>query len=176
MMALASTLVCRYKMLMIPVVLFLFYVSFRVFSVIGIEAGWYEKLAPICISIGLYTMHLSESGDWLFWCGESIVMTCFFLNSMLPTQKGSPGIMMKCLIASTLMAWFLKGNFWRYAIILSIEAGLALTVVIVFPIMEMIFEEIMNEKLRKIGDKIRVQFKRMQELQSQKDNTSPSID
>ena len=176
MMALASTLVCRYKLLMIPVILFLLYISFRVFSVVGIEAGWYEKLAPICISIGLYTMHLSESGNYMFLCGESAVMTCFFLNSMLPTQTGSPGIMMACLIASTLMAWFLKGKFWRYAIILSIEAGLALIAVLAFPIMEMIFEEIMNEKLRKIGDKIRVQFKHLQELQSQNNNKSSSID
>ena len=172
-MALASTLVCRYKMSMMLVLP----VSSRVFiSAVRTGVGWYEKLAPIYVSIGMFTMFLSESGEWLFWCGESIVMTCFFLNSMLPTQTGSPGIMMACLIASTLMAWFLKGKFWRYAIILSIEAGLALIAVLAFPIMEMIFEEIMNEKLRKIGDKIRVQFKRMQELQSQKDNTSPSID
>ena len=172
MMALASTLVCRYKLLMIPVIP----ISFRVFfSVIATEAGWYEKLAPICISIGLFTMFLSESGDCIFWCGESIVITCLLLNSMLPTQTGSPGIMMACLIASTLMACFLKGKFWRYAIILSIEAGLALIAVVAFPIMEMIFEEIMNEKLRKIGDKIRVQFKRIQELQSQNNNASSSI-
>lgn len=174
MMAIASTLICRYKILMIPGILFLCFISYRTIKAAQITnppgtIGTYEKVAPIGISFSLYLMHIGRDfpdkpWSWTFWLGEAAVMTFFFLNSM-PSYSGASAVAFS--IGSVFLTLILRGKIWRYALIVCIEAGLAFIAVLAFPIMEMIFEEIMNEKLRKIGEKIRAQSKHVEKLYKQ---------
>uniref|UniRef100_A0A7S2S209 J domain-containing protein n=1 Tax=Eucampia antarctica TaxID=49252 RepID=A0A7S2S209_9STRA len=175
MMTIASTLICRFKYLVIPAILFLGFVFYRVMKTskaknIPTMIGTYEKVSPLCISMGLFLMYYGRSfpdkpWSWTFWLGETIVMTFFFLNSVPKFNVFLAGCL---LLVSIIITLILRGKFWRYAFILSIEAGLAFIAVLGFPIMEMIFEELMNEKLRKIGDKIRAQSKQVEALYNQK--------
>lgn len=171
MMATASTLICRYKILMIPGILLLCFISYRTMKAAQNSTppgiiGLYEKVAPLGISFSLYLMHIGRDfpdkpWSWTFWMGEAAVMTFFFLNSV---PKYSGYLAVAFFIGSFILTLILRGKFWRYALIICIEAGLAFIAVLAFPIMEMIFEEIMNEKLRKIGVKIRAQSKQVEAL------------
>ena len=110
--------------------------------------------------------------SWTFWFGETIVMTSFITNSL---DKVPRALFVMCTIVSVLLSLWLRGRFWRYATILGFEGVIALLVVLAFPIMEMILESIVEEKMRKVGEKIRMHDKRMKEmLQRKKDESARS--
>ena len=58
-------------------------------------------------------------------------------------------------ILSALIALWFRGNVWNYCIVIVLIAIVALIVAMAFPIMELIVEAILNEKLRKVGEKVR---------------------
>ena len=58
-------------------------------------------------------------------------------------------------ILSGLAALWFRGLFWNYVSIIILIAVLAFFVAVAFPVMELILEAILNEKLRKVGDKVR---------------------
>ena len=98
---------------------------------------------------------------WTFLIGETTVLTSFIINSL--EQK--PAVIVAMVsIPSALLSLWLRGRFWRYATILGFEGILALLVVLAFPIMEMILESIVEEKMRKVGEKIRAHDVRMKEM------------
>lgn len=98
---------------------------------------------------------------WTFWLGESIVMTSFVSNSV---ERRPPALLGAFVAASSLLSLWLRGRFWRYATLLGFEGVVALLVVMAFPVMEMILESIVDEKMRKVGEKIRAHDRRMKEL------------
>lgn len=105
--------------------------------------------------------------SWTFWTGETLVMTSFVLNSVTgkensmlqPSLPLGIGFYLLCL----LICLYLRGKTWRYASAIGFEVVLALLAVLIFPIMEMILEEIVNEKLKKVGIKVRQYAKAMEE-------------
>ena len=99
--------------------------------------------------------------SWTFWLGETIVMTSFLCNSF---EKQTRGLVVGFATLSLLLSLWLRGKFWRYSTLLGLEAFVAILLVIAFPIMEMILESIVEEKMRKVGEKIRAHDKRMKEL------------
>ena len=103
--------------------------------------------------------------SWTFWLGETIVMTSFITNSLEKTPRP---VLFICIIVSLLLSLWLRGRFWRYATLLGFEGIIALLVVLTFPIMEMILESIVEEKMRKIGEKIRSHDVRMKEMLKRK--------
>lgn len=100
--------------------------------------------------------------SWTFWLGEALVMTMFLMNSF--DSKQPRAVIVAFVIVSLLFTLWLRGRFWRYATILFFEAVIAALCVLVFPIMEMILESIVEDKMRKVGEKIRAHDKRMKEL------------
>eukprot|EP00804_Cyclotella_cryptica_P015254 CCRYP_005365-RA/>CCRYP_005365-RA protein AED:0.43 eAED:0.43 QI:619/0.5/0.33/1/0/0.66/3/0/250 len=92
------------------------------------------------------------SWSWTFWFGETVVMTCFLSNSF---EKRGPGLVVVFTVCSLFLSLWLRGKFWRYATLLGFQGVIALLVVMAFPIMEMVLEEIVQEKMRKVGEKIR---------------------
>jgi len=98
------------------------------------------------------------SGSWIFWLGESLTMAMFLYNGLALT---SPASIAGIAVLSSVFCLILGGRFWRYAIAVACQVVLAILAVLIFPVLEMILEEIMNEKLRKIGEKIRAHSKRM---------------
>jgi hypothetical protein len=94
-----------------------------------------------------------------FWIGEGLVTAMFIYNSlsgMAIIQSLKPTIVWTAItILSALIALWFRGSFWNYIIVIVIIAITALLVAMAFPIMELIVETILNEKLRKIGEKVR---------------------
>jgi len=153
-----------------------------------------EALSPMVIALGVFCMYrgrrflvASSLGDadngvvgdstataeleyldwtWTFLIGETIVMTCFFSNSF--ENRPTKLLLIPFTIVSILFSLWLRGRFWRYATILGFEGIIAIFVVLAFPIMEMILESIVDEKMRKVGEKIRAHDVRMKELLKRK--------
>ena len=172
-MGLASTLLCRYLLTLVPAAAFLCYLSYRIRqtgrkvpgSVLPLQVA-----APLALVAGLVLMYCGRDAaagrpwSWTFWSGEALVMTMFLVNSV-PVPRGRvlhplPAVALFAL-GSLLVSLLLRGRFWRYSALVAFEAVLAFLAVLIFPIMEMILEEIMNEKLRKIGEQVRAHARRM---------------
>jgi len=154
-----------------------------------------NALSPLVIAFGIFCMYRGRSfvvdtttaadnavvGDstststetittyldwsWTFWLGETIVMTSFITNSLEQTPRP---VLFICIVLSLLLSLWLRGRFWRYATLLGFEGIIALLVVLAFPIMEMILESIVEEKMRKVGEKIRQHDCRMKEMLKRK--------
>eukprot|EP00594_Rhizosolenia_setigera_P005115 CAMPEP_0178950178 /NCGR_PEP_ID=MMETSP0789-20121207/6498_1 /TAXON_ID=3005 /ORGANISM="Rhizosolenia setigera, Strain CCMP 1694" /LENGTH=366 /DNA_ID=CAMNT_0020630855 /DNA_START=73 /DNA_END=1173 /DNA_ORIENTATION=+ len=107
----------------------------------------------------------NPTSTWLFFFGELITINMFFQTS-IPPQNAVPPIFIHGLtiICATVSAFVLQGRFWRYAIIIAMELGFAILTVLIFPVMEMILEEIINEKLRKVGERVRATHAKQAEL------------
>eukprot|EP00574_Skeletonema_japonicum_P009367 CAMPEP_0201724772 /NCGR_PEP_ID=MMETSP0593-20130828/8403_1 /ASSEMBLY_ACC=CAM_ASM_000672 /TAXON_ID=267983 /ORGANISM="Skeletonema japonicum, Strain CCMP2506" /LENGTH=428 /DNA_ID=CAMNT_0048216073 /DNA_START=74 /DNA_END=1360 /DNA_ORIENTATION=- len=108
------------------------------------------------------TETMYHSWTWTFWLGEALVMTLFIANSF---EKRSPGLLALFTTISGIFSLWLRGKFWRYATLLGFQGVIALLVVLAFPIMEMILEQIVEEKMKKVGEKIRAHDARLRELQ-----------
>jgi len=168
-----ATLLTRYRFLTFPAVCFLIFVAFRVYSTSRSFPGTIsssEFISPIFIAFGVYFMYIGRNEEklwsWTFWLGETLVITLFLNNAVQNSKPDSPTFWTALIgftIISFVIALAMRGKAWRYAILVAIEAFLAFIAVLAFPIMEMILEEIMKEKLRKIGEKIRTYAKKMEE-------------
>ena len=66
------------------------------------------------------------------------------------------------MIFAILSALWFRGKFWNYLIVMGLELFLAIFIAVSFPVFEMILEAILNDKLKKVGDKIRAQHKAME--------------
>mmetsp|Transcript_7744 Transcript_7744/g.9674 ORF Transcript_7744/g.9674 Transcript_7744/m.9674 type:complete len:389 (+) Transcript_7744:99-1265(+) len=187
MMAFVSLFITRFKYVTIPAVLFLLYTAFQINkarSSSSTDSSLITKFdvsSPMIIATGLMLMYYGrrtpaasdESSDnhhfwtWTFWCGEALVMAMFALNTIAGKENSAlrPSLPLGIgfYVISTLICLWIRGKAWRYATLLGLEMGLALMAVMIFPIMEMILEEIMNEKLKKVGDKVRLYAKVMEE-------------
>mmetsp|Transcript_19224 Transcript_19224/g.22228 ORF Transcript_19224/g.22228 Transcript_19224/m.22228 type:complete len:405 (-) Transcript_19224:111-1325(-) len=192
MMAFVSLFITKYKYTTIPIILFLFYTSFKINKARrgsnGALIGFFDVASPLFLSVGIFLMYsgrltLSDGNDesstanrsswsWTFWAGEAIVMTMFALNSVTGQENSvliaSVPLGIGLFILFMLVCLWIRGKTWRYVTILGFEVGLALLACLIFPIMEMILEEIMNEKLKKVGDKVRLYSKVMEESYNMK--------
>jgi hypothetical protein len=178
MMAAASLYVTRWKYTTIPAILFLLYTTFQIYKARGLTTpsgmiSTWDIASPLLISFGLLIMYFgrsdSEEGPWTktFWMGEAMVMTIFCLNTIASreesTLRPSLPLGMGLFVLFGLIALYIRGKGWRYLGCLSIELGCALIAVIVFPMMEMVMETLMDEKLKKVGERVRLYSKVMEE-------------
>eukprot|EP00934_Nitzschia_sp_Nitz4_P001169 Nitzschia sp. Nitz4//scaffold298_size22859//3579//4653//NITZ4_008527-RA/size22859-snap-gene-0.7-mRNA-1//1//CDS//3329546317//1169//frame0 len=161
MMAVVSLFVARYIWTVLAGMAFLAFIAYRIHSVAG--AGTVDILSPFAIGAGLALMHQSyySEGWFVFWLGESIVIGMFTFNSMSGVQK-SPPLYLGIAIFSTLLALWFRGKFWNYVIVLALELFLAIFIAMAFPVMEMVLEAVLNDKLRKVGDKVRAHHEYME--------------
>lgn len=110
--------------------------------------------------------------QFIIIAGETLVMTLFISNSF---ENRPPALTGAFAIVSFLVTLWLRGKFWRYATLLGFEGIIALLIVMAFPIMEMILEEIVQEKMRKVGEKIRAHDVRVKEfMKKRKEGKSSS--
>ena len=139
----------------------------------------FDTISPLIIGAGIILMYFGryspppsplESDEqshtttihfwtWTFWAGEALVMTMFAMNTVGKENsvlQPSVPLAVGFYVLSLLVCLWLRGKTWRYVTALGMEMGFALLAVLIFPVMEMILEEIMNEKLRKVGEKVRV--------------------
>jgi hypothetical protein len=136
-------------------------------------------LPPLLIATGLLCMFYgrvvsvgdSDSPDagtttapswtWLFWSGEVLVIAMFTFNSMSAIPK-TPLVLSLLGIFSALTALWFRGKFWNYVIVLVMEGLLGVFVALAFPVMELILEAVLNEKLKRVGDKVRAHHRQLE--------------
>lgn len=184
MMAVTSLYITKWKYTTIPAILFMAYTSNKIRQA-GKEAQAttgtspitkYDILSPLLVAAGVFIMFYAKSDsyndaefEWnkLFWFGEALVMTMFCLNTVTAKEgsslRPSIGLGIAFYIVFSLIALYIRGKGWRYITFLSIELVCALVAVLVFPVMEMIMETIVDEKMRKIGDRVRMYSKVMED-------------
>jgi hypothetical protein len=159
MMASVSLLVVRYRWLLYPALGFLGFIAFRVYSTPG--HGTLDMLSPFLIGTGLIFMYQSKeetASGFVYWIGESLVIAMFTYNSiaLTPNVASYAGAILGAIgVFSAIAALWFRGKFWNYAIVIGFEAFLAIFVAMAFPIMEIVLEAIINEKLKKVGEKVR---------------------
>mmetsp|Transcript_9513 Transcript_9513/g.23092 ORF Transcript_9513/g.23092 Transcript_9513/m.23092 type:complete len:332 (-) Transcript_9513:81-1076(-) len=178
-----SLIISRYKLTLIPSLAFLAFVTYKVNSGPAVDHS-FELMSPMVIGIGMVIMYQASSGSWstveedgtqtkhwlLYWLGESVTIFMFTYNSM--EGKPSSALYMGAIFMFGVLAalWF-RGKFKNYAIVLGLEVFVAIFISLSFPIFEMILEAILNEKLKKVGEKIRSQHRLMERYYQQQSGT-----
>lgn len=154
MMGAVSVLLVRYRWTMYPALAFLAYIAFRLVQTSRSAGGSpTDVVSPIMIAIGLMLMHNSIRASWIFFWGESLVIFMFTYNSSSLPKK--PMIYAGIAALSMLAALWFRGSFWNYLAVVILEAALALLAALAFPVMELVLDAILNEKLKKVGAKVR---------------------
>jgi hypothetical protein len=181
MVAVVATILCRWKWTMIPSCAFMLFVTAKVALASratanrAAGASYMDALQPFLMGTAVWLMYYGRSSSststWsvTFWAGEGLV-TFYVMKSSVPIPERNKEVNIvlvsgACGVVAGVATLLLRGRFWRYTCLICGQAALALLCVLVFPVLEMILEEIMREKLHKIGDKIRAHSKRMEQLQ-----------
>ena len=165
-----------------------FYPALCFFAFIGVRllkkqspGSVYDTLPPVLIATGVCIMYSATTkndnySDWnkQFWFGEALVIGIFLYNSLgIPELQRHRAVLAGVAGCSLLAALWLRGRFWNYALLLILIAVVAILVALAFPLMEILLEAIINEKLRKVGDKVRHHHQVLQqhyEQQARKEN------
>ena len=103
--------------------------------------------------------------------GESIIIAMFSLNSLPPNLK-TPPVGVAIIVAAILLALWFRGRFWNYGIVIGLELFLALFIALAFPVMEMLLEAILQEKLKKVGDMVRTHHAQMERYYQSKQSST----
>lgn len=88
-------------------------------------------------------------------------MVTWFTHNSLPPQS-TPMFFIIILVVAFILTLWLRGDLWKYLTLIILQICVAIVLALLFPIMEMLLEAILNEKLRKVGDKVRAHTKRME--------------
>jgi len=176
MMGAVSVILVRYWLLLYPALAFLAYVFYGIFRQYPQVPGGsiYDTLPPTLIATGLCVMYTAcrdceEGWNKQFWLGEALVIGMFCYNSLGTTVlQQNKIVMVATAIFSLLAALGFRGKFWNYAIVVVLIAIVALLVAVAFPIIELLLEAILNEKLKKVGQKVRHHHEILQKHYEQK--------
>ncbi|KAG7344755.1 heat shock protein DnaJ domain protein [Nitzschia inconspicua] len=183
MLACASVFVTRYRLLLFPALAVLMFVAYQIrqSQVYTVR----DLASPFLIGTGLLLMYQASVGSWSrsvveqdtttnpattttsihfwwYWIGESMVIFMFTHNSLGPSQQAIPAVVVGVAIFGVLAALWFRGKFWNYVIVLLLEVFMALFIAVSFPVFEMILEAILNDKLKRVGDKVRAQYAYME--------------
>mmetsp|Transcript_15739 Transcript_15739/g.35879 ORF Transcript_15739/g.35879 Transcript_15739/m.35879 type:complete len:314 (+) Transcript_15739:3-944(+) len=180
-LAVISVFVARYRLTLAPALAFMAYVAYTV----RVESNETSivTMSPLVISIGVLIMYQASSGSWsavsedgvqsnhwlLYWLGESITIFAFTFNSVEEKPTFAEPLYLGGLVVFGILSalWF-RGKFWNYAIVIGLEIFFSIFIAVSFPVFEMILEAILNDKLKKVGEKIRAQHKVMERYYQQR--------
>jgi hypothetical protein len=167
MMGAVSVVVSKYRITFYPALAFLAFIACRIFQKTREPGGsTSDVLSPVLISAGLWAMHTGRIAasaapnanwsmtTWWFWLGEALVIGVFTYNSSALLPK-APLVVAAIVGFSAIAALWFRGSAWNYAVVVGLQVALALLVGVAFPVVEMILDAILNEKLRKVGDRVR---------------------
>jgi DnaJ domain len=97
--------------------------------------------------------------EWtlLFWLGEALLIGVFCANSLeaLLTVELRRWVLPPLAVVAALASLYLAGRWANYATLILVEVVLCLFTVVAFPVMEMILERVVAEKLSRVGEKVR---------------------
>ena len=181
-----SLIVSRYLLTLVPALAFLGFIFYKVRSA-PIDSKL-ELASPFLIGIGMIIMYQASKGSWstvssdgtrstswlTYWLGESITIFMFTYNSLESKPSFSSSYLYAILVFGILSALWFRGRFRNYLIVIGLEIFFAIFIAVSFPVFEMILEAILNDKLKKVGDKIRAQHKVMERYYQQQGSNSSS--
>lgn len=115
--------------------------------------------SPLTLAAGIVLMNSGLSTEvsctWKFLFGEATVIAAMTFNSAPVVFVRAPILFLPLGIMACLAALWFRGSFWNYVTVLVLESVLLLLVAVAFPLMEMVLEAILNEKLKKVGERVR---------------------
>ena len=183
-MGLVSVVIVRYWWSFYPALCFHGWIGFRVIqqqltrnTTTSGSVVYDALLPPILLATGLCVMYTAATDDWnkQFWIGEALVIGMFLYNSLgTPEWQKNRAVLAGIVVFSVLAALWFRGRFWNYVTAVGLIAVIAILVALAFPVMELLLEAIINEKLRKVGDKVRHHHQVLQQHYEQlkKENSS----
>lgn len=186
MMGAVSVVLARYRWTLYPCLAFLTFIAYQLLSTY-LQSGSREDMwllsSPVMIGVGLLcmrraaTLSIEKDGtftwSYLYWVGETLVLYMFLHNSMTTaswasTPAARTTIRMALVVISMLATLWFRGSAWNYAWVIGLEIFVLIFVTLALPVMEMILEAILNEKLKKVGDKVRHHHSIMESYYKQK--------
>lgn len=176
MLGSVSVIIVRFRLTLYPALAFLAFIIFRIVQQQTRVPGGslYDTVPPALIATGAMLMNtaLGDAGAWnlQFWVGETIVIAMFLYNSLSFFPLQNKIVLAALTFVSMLLALWFRGSWWNYAVVLGLLVFLALIVALGFPLMELVLEAILNEKLRKVGDKVRHHHQVLQAFYEKKAN------
>jgi hypothetical protein len=180
MMGAVSVFLTQYRIALYPALAFMTYISFHIARQLHLPgASAVDVLPPLLIACGLVCMHMGRSPEatswtFTFWFGEALVISIFTYNSLNAIPK-KPVVLLAILALGVLSSLWLRGKFWNYVILVGLELLLVLFVAVAFPVMELVLESVLNDKLRRVGDKVRHHHAEMQKYYEAKLAASSSV-
>jgi hypothetical protein len=115
---------------------------------------------------------VTATSEWtyVFWMGEALVIAMFTYNSIPNIPASIPTVVWAGSLAfgSSLLALWFRGKFWNYFWTILFIVFLGVFVALAFPVMELLLEAILNEKLTRVGEKIRAQHRHMEAYYAEK--------
>lgn len=91
-----------------------------------------------------------------------------FIYNSVPHK--TPAVATIVAIVGALLTLWLRGNPWRYGTLVGLQVFVAILTALAFPVMEMILEQIVQEKMRKVGEKVRAHSERLEAYYSSNTN------
>ena len=185
-MGTVAVFIVRYRWTVYPAILFLSYIVLQVVGKATIRGGSvydtgvnvYDAVSPGLIIVGLLCMFMGRTSGaeeeeggkewtWLFWFGEVLVMALFTYNSLSTIPWNVLSLAGVFVAAGVLALWF-RGKVYNYLTVIVVELIFAVLAAMAFPIMEMLLEAILNEKLKKVGEKIRSHHRQLEDYYADK--------
>lgn len=168
MLGVVSVVVIRFWWTLYPALGFLGFIGFRIIQSTLVHGGHsvYDVLSPTLLATGLLLMHygrntiITSEGDTItswsfqFWTGEALVI-CIFTYNTFKISATNPYYAGGLIVLSGLFALLFRGRFWNYVTILGLIAVLGIFIALAFPMMELLIETVLNEKLKLVGEKVR---------------------
>ena len=100
----------------------------------------------------------------MFWFGEMTFILASFLFLYYRIFRESLLEILLLSVISPILSLWLRGRFWMYVTLLGIELGIVILGTAVGIAIEIALIGIAHERMRKVGEKIRIREKRMQEV------------
>lgn len=165
-MGAVSIVAVRYRYTFYPSLLFMGYVTVRIVRQMPKVPGGslLDTIPPSIIIVGLTIMFHAAWGDsfaWSFqyWLGETLVIAMILYNSLDFLPLRNPPILAAIFAFAAVAALWFRGNLWNYLITIGFTVLLAVLIAVAFPMIELLFDAILQEKLRKAGERVRQQHK-----------------
>jgi len=117
-------------------------------------------LATIGIIIYFHIDDAQEKSK-IYWISETLLQM-FFTYNAIPIDYRTSRVLFMLFIFLSFISLFTKGNPYHYVKLILFQLILALIIMIFFPILELVVEEIVKEKMGKVGEKLRDHLSRME--------------
>lgn len=102
----------------------------------------------------LFVVYYSSPGGWIFWIFESLLLACVFLFAADPPF--SKFLLIGLGLGGMVFAWWFKGRFSCYGVVVLVEMLLGLILILIIPFCESLIKETLDSALETYASKMRL--------------------